>query len=406
MSRNIRRLAPRSRGQNDRLIDRLLDTFGKGMITDKFRVPDGGTGELFNARDFNNELRGRQGSFLHTAADWALQLPFSGTLEEALSAGGVLEDAQVDDIIQTYSWKDFSGNELYAAKQASISYQTPIVSAYDLFKITGVGSEAAVEFLGNLAVPYKDYNYPRIGMSMTAYKEGNRIKSVSTEPFVQEMIGTYWNWGYDGTSGISEEFNGLRELIVGFDGGDLITQNSGDIPVHYYNFIQGPIYSSYYYQKLEIGIIQAEDRLYHSNIPFDGWREIPGIFNTELIGGDTIREFRPLEAEGVMSEARDSLLLSNNNGHFIIKFNAPSGLYYYKINDTNQDSAPVNGAVKIWGFKESVISDADDSFKYEIVGFPGYNDGSDITYTDKNGDQQTVPSSRAGMKVYFDGRIL
>ncbi len=405
MSVNRRRFSPQGRAFNDRMIERIFEKFGDGVVKDTFRVPEGALGELINARDHKEELRGRQGSFLHTPADFAL---FPGikdiTYSEAFDPGGPLEGAVDGDVVIVYSWEDFIDGELTAAKEQFMSHQTPLIMAYDIFKLDST-KDANFEYTGNLAVPYKvvevpetevdpartDYYYPILGALMQARKEGNLIIAEDSPIFTGELIGTYWNWGYAGTGGsISSDFNGQRDYITAVDGsGNLVTSTSGDIPAHSYCFVQGPIYASRYHQPLEKVVIQAEDRLYETNIPFDGWREIIGIHDK-----------RPLEAEGRLHEVKGDLLLSNSNGHYRIKFDS-TGSHFWEINAPKPNIKPVSEPVKIWGFKESF---SDDSVK--VVGFPGYNDGSDIDYIDSGGNPQTVPSQRAGNEYFINGRIL
>jgi len=385
-----RRFSPKTRSQDERMIERLYTKSGKGMVSDTFRVPNDSFGELWNARDHKTEVRGRQGSFLHTIAKIAITPDIiTGTLSDAL-ATGVLQDLVEDDVFQVYSWKDFSDTGLLIAKDAEKDYLTAKVMAYDLFKITA-DTDTGITYLGNLAQPPKDNFYPSDDHILTGKKNGTIITLTNSPDANEHLVGTYFNWGYEGAS---EEFNGYRDFIVSVEDATHITvKYEGGIveDVEYNNcFMQGPIYASYYHQQLEKVVIQAEDRLYESEAPLNGWKEIPGIHGTKILQELPLllAEDRPLEAEGLFHEVKGDLLLSNYNGHYRVVFGT-EGSHYFKINEAKPSAKPFNKPVKVWGFKESK---SDESI--EIVGFPGYNEHNETT------------APRGGGKYYINGVIL
>jgi len=386
---NKRRLIPRSRSLNERIIQRLYQSSGKGMVTDTFRVPDKSLGELWNARDFGTEVRGRQGSYLHTTAKVGL-LPSDiiGDIDDAFSTGA-LKDLNNGDIFQVYSWKDFSGGDLFKAKENFIGYNTPLIRAYDLFKVISKDTYA-VEFIGNIAVPVKDYYYPSAENSMTAVKSGKEIALSGSPTLSGDLVGTYFNWGYlEG----SVEFIGYRDLIVGVNGNVLTVKYDGGVSENTsikYCFIQGSIYASYYHQEESTLVAQVDDRLYKTSAPLSGWTEIVGIHNSVLLQEipDVVSENKPFPSEGVFHEVRDDLILSNSNGHYriVLKGNVQ---YYYKINEENPNYKAVMEPVYIWGFQESRLDET-----VTPVGFNGIKINTGVS------------TPRAGNKYFNKGIII
>jgi hypothetical protein len=368
---NKRRFAPKSRQQNDRLIERIFDSFGGGLCTDTFRVPDKHLGELYNARDYKTEIRGRQGSFLHNNADFAL-LNIS-TIDQAFGVGGDLETANTGDTFMCYSFQDFTGHELQNAIVSKYAYLPPTLSAYDVFEVVNKSSHT-IKYLGNISVP-KKWHPITTDPVITAQKVGNTVVKITGKPFSSELKGCYWNWGFATGSTTNEPVRDFIEEVI--DDNTLkirsITERGSEV---YHNcFIQGVVYASYYHQAKNKVVMQVEDRLYEASIPLSGWSEIYGIY-----------EVRPMWAEGVFHEIKDDLILSSSNGHYRIKFDS-TATHFWQINTPEPDKTDLT-PIKLFGFKDSLINDA--TFPYEIVGFKGYN----------------TAGIRAGNKYFYDGRIL
>ena len=312
-----------------------------------------------------------------------------GFLLETVELLEPLEFLEDGDVIQVYSYKDYSDLAFQNAIFATKDYQTPNIRAYDLFKVTSV-STPTLEYLGNLAQPAIEPYYtipgiPSKSQEFVASKKGKIITLEDGLAFTEDLVGNYFNWGYLADS---YEFNGHRDYITGFtDANNITVQESGGVTeetLYYNNFLQGPIYASYYHQQLEKVVIQAGDRLYESTAPINGWREIPGIHDSKDTSSGVIDE-RPQEAEGLFHEVQGDLILSNNNGHYRVIFSA-EGAYYFKINEQKPETRPVSKPVKVWGF-----ADSEHDKSIEIVGFPGYNAENE---------------DRGGGKYYINGVIL
>jgi len=368
---NRRRFAPKSRAQNNRLIERIFDKFGGGLCTDTFRVPDKSLGKLYNARDHKTEIRGRQGSFLHNNADFAL-LNIT-TVINAFASGGDLETSVTGDTFIVYSYQDFDNKEMQGAIYNKEPHKKPLLSAYDMFEVTDRATNE-FKYLGNISVPKMWYPIVR-DETIVAHKVGDTVVKTSGKAFTANLKGCYWNWGYREGTTVYEPVRDFIEEVI--DENTLkirsVTERGDE---NYVNcFVQGVIYASYYHQAKNRVVMQVEDRLYEGMIPLNGWSEIYGIYQQ-----------RPMWSEGLFHEVKEDLLLSSSNGHFRIRFDS-TGTHYWQIN-TPAPEQPDLMPIKIFGFQSSKIDDA--KFPYEVVGFHGYNSSG----------------IRAGNKYFFDGRIL
>jgi hypothetical protein len=394
---NRRRVAPSYRQEKQRTVERLYNGSGLGLATDTISTPQNAFAELFNARDHKTEVRGRQGSFLHSAAKYAIlpediiEEPGAArkTFSQVLDMDKFSEVAN-GDTIMIYSYLDTLEEALTLLKQQSLSYMKDL-TAYDCFRVIEI-QQMQLEYIGNIAAPY-NYDFQTDVKSITRVesKEENIITLTDWPQLDDSVIGSYFNWGYNDTY----YPRGQRDYILersGTEGTQYLTvQETEDTPIveHFGSTIQPIIYASVYSQERSVVVIHSGERLYYSEVPISGWKEIPGIYESALYG-----DWRgtPFAGVGILSEVKNDILLSNANGHFRIIFDK-NGAHYYKANSQAPTEKTIAQPVKIWGFKDSKI-DLDKGILYEIVGFPGYS-----TY-------DAVTNPRGGDDYYSDGQIL
>jgi len=417
---NRRRIRPQSRQQNQTAVERMYSGSGLGLIADMARVPNGGFGELYNARDFKTEVRGRRGSYLHSGVDYAI-FPdeMVGTLQS------ILETSEYDwfenwnqKLFMIYSHADASDNQFQTAKD--IVYGSGTITAYDIFKIVEV-SDGQPEptliplpiYMGNLMVPHIPEYQGVIGDPFEVWGPpdgdgvfSNKVYLYNWPPLNSEVLGSYLKLGYSFEDDVlSEEFSSIRLYILDYgvvDGGEgeqfITVQEVADQTRTFKgSFMQPIIHTSHFLQASKKVVILAGDRLYNSNSPLDGWREIDGIFDTyELETGETFHK-RPFAGESLFHEIKNDLLLTNINGHYRIRF-SEDNVHYWKINEQAPDKPAVAVPVKVWGFRGSSTNPDVISGRYQVVGFEGYNEGS------YNDDPST--GNRAGETYYTGGQIL
>lgn len=367
-----RRFSPRSRAQNERLISRRFDNWGKGMFRSKdaFEVPSGGFSDLINARDHGSEARGRTGSFLIDPSDYAVIQTanfYANTLGYAINdpSGDVYlakgSAPSTGDIFRVMGGVDSSDGMLSIAKAAAVSFRTPTVNAYDMFRIEG--GEELVSYVGNLRWPSYEWMYDYTGNTVVCEKVGNRVTFHGDQQLDANMVGNYLVWGFpaDPGAGTVSVYDGQRDFIEAVDGAELVVSSTGDKVRHFRCLIQPPVYARFYDAEEKELIIHTGKRLYKNSIPFTMWKEIPGSFTV-----------RPVEGEGLFHDVDGNQILTNSSGHLFINDNDNGDEYYWKMNAGKPAARPENEVIAVFGYVGSTV--VEDDSPVEIVGYPGYSE--------------------------------
>ena len=350
---NRRRLSPRSKQESENTIRRFYEGSGKGLVTDFHRIPNRAFGELYNARDCQTEVKGRRGSYLFHGAD----IPLSDIVGTYLS---LITDIDVNAVALKYDTTDTSDAAFLTAKGSALL-------PYDCFRIF----EEAPEYLGNIMVPSVDSG------TVSKLEYGlMKVEGYSVNP--EDFIGKY----------LLALISMKRYYVIGTEEvGDALflkVQEESDTGFDEQDFILQPIIHASIFQNKRVVILCGE-RLYYSEVPFMGWKEIPGLFEYTDIDGGFYK--RPYPGESLFHEVQNDLILSNWHGHYRVQFNPD---HFWKVNNLNPDQAIVKKPI-IFGFgfgpDETFFEDPD----YEIQGFQGYN-------------EDTEP--RGGGEYYIGGRLL
>ena len=414
MGSNKRRLSPKSRAFNERMLQRQFTRWGAGQVSDSFETPSNGFAKLHNARDHQEEVRGARGSYLWTPADIGIKLEVapgelydaSETLGNAIQSGSLYSAnggavPSVGTIFQIYNSIDFGGgsNPLYNAKVQKKDYDTDLLRAYDLFEITNNSlGEEAVEYVGNLSYPPFEKWYSR----SAEYSAGTAIldadvavvdadkglyeievsSSFGGQPLsifgdTSELKGNYFVLGHEFEN--YEDYIPERFFISEVDGTTLSVKGpknfepSTSTPGYRFCFVQAPIYAKYWSGLKKKIYIHTGRKLYTAGVEFRGWEEIPGMYKNP-----------PIESEGEIDSNNDAEFLINNSGVFYIKDDAEES-FYFKLNSIKPQQPPTAEPVNIFGFyREGYSSEGGNIINNDpegnannpirVVGFPGKSD--------------------------------
>lgn len=314
---NRRRIQPRSSDYNSRLIERVQDTFTKGMFrqqdTEGTDIPDGGVADAKNVRACGSYYEGRPGSRLFTPAKFGFTKTATAETIKTSFASGELYVANgnarpaVGDIFMLYGENDFSGGNMATAKGDSLR-------KYDLFRVTNatVDSES-VFYLGSLRNPPLPGYGDTTATEFTASKAGTTI-TATVGTFDGSHVGSYFAW-YDGTRDLITKF--LTDTTVSvFSSGTVNSASKG--------VIHAPMNASLFHRGCNRMIALFGRRFYISTaIPFSGWTEIPGVITPNQ---------RPIDTtETEIRQSNDDAIAINPNGVYRIKLNAKAP-YYWKAN--------------------------------------------------------------------------
>lgn len=369
MGGNKRRLSPKTRQFNERLLTVQFAKWGNGLVEDSFETPSNGFAKLHNARDHQEEIRGNRGSFLWTLADFGVIIPdgTTETLTEAIESGVIYEAnnntiPSVDDVFIVYNGLDFADNGLMNAKDAQQSIKARSILPYDMFKIVADG----IEYIGNLSYPvFDDWVTHRNGYSYSSFADFEVLMSdldaengiygitfgVTTSLYIQsgefgnfyELKGNYLNILYapDKIEKIYKRFyitdtqiNGSNYSLTVKGESNFVT-GIGIVP--YLAFIQAPIYASFWHSLKNTAYIHTGKKLYKSDLMLSGWEEIPGIYEHPLI-----------EAESEISNNNENGFLINYAGVYKIN-DFEEILYYFKLNDKKPKDITIAEPINLIG---------------------------------------------------------
>jgi hypothetical protein len=400
---NRRRIDPRTRQEQQRTIERMYNGSGLGLLSDLSRVPQGGFGELYNARDFKTEVRGRQGSFLHSGVDAAI---FPEDLDD-VTLVQCLESIYPNGtwaykLFMLYSHLDTINVDFQVSKNLTQGLGT--ITAYDIFEAIPIRGDAPsdvpiVKYKGSLMPPSQ---IDGVSTDITRYevKSGGTIALYNWPTLTTDCLGTYFKWGYSfdtETEEVGTDFIPQRDYIIGYTDGDVQTiqvqevEADGVTITSIGSMIQPIIHASLHLQEYKKAVILAGKKIYETNVPFDGWREVFGIYDSKTVTEGTVVTKQPFPAESLFHEVNGEVLLTNVHGHYRIRFDKNVS-HYWKINESAPNTTITPIPRKIWGFRRSVPPEG-----AVIVGFPGYSPGP---YS--NGP---MTGNRAGETFYFGGQI-
>ncbi len=359
MGKNKRRFSSQTRAFNERLLNRSYSRWGDGLISDQFETPSNGFAKLHNARDHQEEVRGRRGSFLWTPANIGVKITSSEagqTLSEAMQSGVIYAAnnnslPKINDIFQVYNWRDFVDNSLISAKRLYRNYKTPLVQAYDLFRvINNVSGSEEIEHIGNLSYPpfqdwysKEDDTPSNLELNISASDAENGIYAITflsgSEALgdVSELKGNYCIPGYFGGG---DDLTLIRFFITDVEGNTLTAKgpkNFSDLGSYQYGYFQAPIYASHWSSLKKKIYIHTGKKIYSSGVDFNGWKEVPGIYKNPLT-----------EAEGEIGNNNNTEFLINYSGIFYIKDDSEES-FYFKLNSDKPEESVAVEPVRVFG---------------------------------------------------------
>lgn len=317
-----RRFTPKTRAQNERMIQKDESNWGKGLITDFDETPIGALSELENAIDFGTEIRGRKGSVLYNAVKNKIVVDDTVAIAAAVANGDFDAVVASDGYFIVYDFKDYTDNPLSAAKIASgiedatnLTVDGYLVRPYDIFTISG----SITTYIGNLSVP--TIYYGRWNLDNPEDAVGHYALEIGTG--LQEIT----SYNQDGTYSYGSSQTLAVETNIAFR------------PV-----------ASYFDEKDSIIFIHCGTKMYFSRLPHYGWKEVPILKDEDL----------SIEY-GNFNQQGSNVFYSNSSGIFRIRVSVDN-IYGWKINEVPSDYL-VN-ADKI---KTFALADPDGNFPTSLV---------------------------------------
>jgi hypothetical protein len=310
------RFLPRTRLFSERLIERIQNSFGIGMMRQEDTIgvdlPSNALADAINVRCYNGHVEGRPGCYLYSAADFAVTITDNEeTLAVAIQSGEIYTAngavPGVGDVFMVYGDGDTSDNSLNTAKGNS---QNP--RKYDCFEIINAtaGSEAII-YLGNIRNPAVTGYGDTTSTEITASQSGTTITKTAGPDFDLDNVGCYFYW---------YSLN-QRSLITGYTSTTQITvKDSNSRSSCDKNIIQPPQNAILFHRGLNMLIALFGSKLYSAAMPFAGWTEIPRL-----------SYFKPSDFAGsYIFPMDDDAILVNSNGIFQILMSEHR--YYWQMN--------------------------------------------------------------------------
>jgi len=319
---NKRRFSPRSRAENERMVQRSESYWGKGLITDFEETPQGALTGLENTIDYVTELRGRKGSVLYNYGMVKV------VVDTGVSFGEALANGDLDDVINgtgyfiVYNDDDYTGDTLAGEKRLVETIDNKNgseiinVRAFDIYKYT---NSDGLSYIGNLSLPvYLDNNWG-------SYSDA-------------DAVGHYLY------------INDTFYEIESYDSSEYIYNNGeSSVPVGELNIAFRPS-SSYYDEQNRVMIAHIGTYLFYSYLPHKGWHIIPLTSNT------------PLTLEyGNFSQQGNDIIFSNPSGIYRIRVSSEN-IYGWKINENSSSTRITADDIKVFA-----LSSDDGSFPQDLI---------------------------------------